>query len=57
MHPSLSETSVAPLCQEEQDAYAISAEFYDVLQAERDGARVHRLYGGAVRKAVTVCWA
>jgi len=35
----------------DQDAYAVSAEFYDVLQAERDAARVHRLYGGQVRRA------
>ncbi|MEU0075852.1 class I SAM-dependent methyltransferase [Streptomyces sp. NPDC006332] len=36
---------------EQQDAYAISAEFYDVLQSERDGARVRRLYRGDVNKA------
>ncbi|WP_460354856.1 class I SAM-dependent methyltransferase [Actinoallomurus acanthiterrae] len=29
----------------------MSAEFYDVLQAERDRARVHRLYGADVRTA------
>ncbi|MER6158183.1 class I SAM-dependent methyltransferase [Streptomyces sp. NPDC001868] len=40
-----------PLDREEQDAYAISAEFYDVLQAERDAARVRRLYGAAVGSA------
>ncbi|WP_234342873.1 class I SAM-dependent methyltransferase [Streptomyces fulvoviolaceus] len=44
IHPSLAMVSVAPPGREEQDAYAISAEFYDVLQAERDGARVRRLY-------------
>ncbi|MGW0580340.1 methyltransferase [Streptomyces sp. NPDC002920] len=43
--------SVDPLGHEQQDAYAISAEFYDVLQAERDGARVRRLYRDDVRKA------
>lgn len=36
---------------EPRDAYAISAEFHDVLQAERDAARVRRLYGGRVRHA------
>jgi hypothetical protein len=39
MHPSLSETPVALLLREEQDAYALSAEFYDVLQVERDAER------------------
>ncbi|MER5436713.1 class I SAM-dependent methyltransferase [Streptomyces sp. NPDC002588] len=43
--------SVDPLGREQQDAYAISAEFYDVLQAERDEARVRRLYRDDVRKA------
>ncbi|MFE7837018.1 class I SAM-dependent methyltransferase [Streptomyces sp. NPDC057474] len=42
---------MSPLDREEQDAYAISAEFYDVLQAERDAARVRRLYSGDVGKA------
>ncbi|QFQ95049.1 class I SAM-dependent methyltransferase [Streptomyces phaeolivaceus] len=42
----------SPLGGEEAvDAYAISAEFYDVLQAERDDARVRRLYGGDVAGA------
>lgn len=51
MHPFSSAVSVAPPGREEPDGYAISAEFYDVLQAERDGARVHRLYGDAVGRA------
>ncbi|WP_225859519.1 class I SAM-dependent methyltransferase [Streptomyces albicerus] len=45
------DVSVDPLDRERQDAYAISAEFYDVLQAERDGARVRRLYSGDVGNA------
>jgi len=36
---------------EHQDAYAVSAEFYDVLQAERDEARVRSLYRDDVRRA------
>lgn len=36
---------------EHQDAYAISAEFYDVLQGERDEARVRSLYRDDVRRA------
>lgn len=36
-----------------RDAYAISAEFYDVLQAERDEARVRSLYRDDVRGART----
>jgi SAM-dependent methyltransferase len=36
---------------ERQDAYAISAEFYDVLQGERDEARVCSLYRDDVRGA------
>lgn len=36
---------------ERQDAYAISAEFYDVLQAERDEVRVRALYRDDVREA------
>ncbi|WP_328436415.1 class I SAM-dependent methyltransferase [Streptomyces sp. NBC_00444] len=51
MHPSPTDGSVVPLGREELDAYAISAEFYDVLQAERDGALVHRLYSGDVGNA------
>ncbi|MFJ8024755.1 methyltransferase [Streptomyces sp. NPDC096311] len=31
--------------------YAVSAEFYDVLQAQQDELRVHHLYGDAVRGA------
>lgn len=51
MRPSPSTVSLARPGREEQDAYAISAEFYDVLQAERDGKRVRRWYGGDVAKA------
>jgi len=51
MHPSTADVSADPLYRERQDAYAISAEFYDVLQAERDGARVHQLYSGDVGNA------
>ncbi|MGW5641076.1 class I SAM-dependent methyltransferase [Streptomyces sp. NPDC003832] len=36
---------------EERDDYAVSAEFYDVLQARRDELRVHRLYAHAVGDA------
>ncbi|MGW2051751.1 class I SAM-dependent methyltransferase [Streptomyces sp. NPDC001858] len=36
---------------ERQDDYAISAEFYDILQAERDEARVRRLYRSHVGRA------
>lgn len=36
---------------ESQDAYAVSAEFYDVLQAERDQARVRSLYRDDVGRA------
>ncbi|WP_238431965.1 class I SAM-dependent methyltransferase [Streptomyces cavernae] len=51
MHPFLSEASVAPPRREEQDAYAISAEFYDILQGEQDGARVRQLYSRDVGNA------
>ncbi|MFF7160757.1 class I SAM-dependent methyltransferase [Streptomyces sp. NPDC008086] len=33
------------------DDYAVSAEFYDVLQAQQDAIRVHRLYGRDVASA------
>ncbi|RPF30461.1 bifunctional 2-polyprenyl-6-hydroxyphenol methylase/3-demethylubiquinol 3-O-methyltransferase UbiG [Streptomyces sp. TLI_185] len=33
------------------DSYAVTAEFYDVLQADRDEARVHHLYGRQVARA------
>ncbi|WP_427917317.1 class I SAM-dependent methyltransferase [Streptomyces sp. cg40] len=36
---------------ETQDAYAVSAEFYDLLQAERDEARVRALYRDDVARA------
>jgi SAM-dependent methyltransferase len=51
MYPSASDASADPLGQEPQDAYAISAEFYDVLQAERDSVRVRQLYRDDVRQA------
>lgn len=51
MRPSPSDVSVAPPGREEPDAYAISAEFYDVLQGERDAARVRRFYGRDVGSA------
>jgi SAM-dependent methyltransferase len=51
MHPSQADVSVDALDQEEPDTYAISAEFYDVLQAERDGIRVRQLYSGDVGNA------
>ncbi|WP_232838278.1 methyltransferase [Streptomyces geranii] len=41
----------SPAHAEELDAYAVSAEFYDVLQADSDAARVRRWYGAAVRRA------
>ncbi|MFJ3043174.1 class I SAM-dependent methyltransferase [Streptomyces sp. BBFR25] len=34
-----------PVVEPSQDDYAVTAEFYDVLQAERDEARVRALYG------------
>lgn len=36
---------------EQQDAYAISAEFYDLLQAERDESRVRAFYRADVGRA------
>ncbi|MGW1785438.1 class I SAM-dependent methyltransferase [Streptomyces sp. NPDC002143] len=45
------ETPIDDLGRERQDDYAISAEFYDILQAERDEARVRRLYRGHVGSA------
>lgn len=51
MYPSIADVSLDPLVEERQDAYAVSAEFYDVLQAERDGALVHRLYSRDVGNA------
>ncbi|MFD9293319.1 class I SAM-dependent methyltransferase [Streptomyces sp. NPDC060030] len=36
---------------EQDDDYAVTAEFYDVLQARQDSMRVERLYGGAVASA------
>jgi SAM-dependent methyltransferase len=43
--------SLAPPGREPPDAYAISAEFYDILQADQDRARVRRYYGRDVRCA------
>ncbi len=40
-----------PVTRGQQDSYAVTAEFYDVLQAERDAARVLDLYGEDVAKA------
>ncbi|AZQ32766.1 class I SAM-dependent methyltransferase [Streptomyces cyaneochromogenes] len=51
MLPSLSDVPVVPPGREAPDAYAISAEFYDILQADLDRARVRRFYGRAVRGA------
>lgn len=51
MLPSLSDVSVEPPGREAPDAYAVSAEFYDILHADRDRARVRRFYGRAVRLA------
>ena len=41
----------APDTRTQPDPYAVSAEFYDVLQAHDDDRRVRRLYGPAVAKA------
>ena len=46
----VSPPSVGPVA-EPQDTYAVSAEFYDILQGEADTARVRYLYRDAVRKA------
>lgn len=43
--------SVDAAGRQHQDAYAISAEFYDVLQGERDEVRVRTLYRDDVRRA------
>lgn len=44
-------TGTPPGTRDTQDAYAVSAEFYDVLQGERDASRVRALYGADVRGA------
>lgn len=41
----------APGIRQDPDSYAVTAEFYDILQADEDEARVRRLYGGAVAGA------
>ncbi|WP_189316670.1 class I SAM-dependent methyltransferase [Streptomyces brasiliensis] len=48
MHTVISRPSATP---RQLDDYAVSAEFYDVLQAQQDATRVHRLYSGVVRGA------
>ncbi|MFD8565481.1 class I SAM-dependent methyltransferase [Streptomyces sp. NPDC059639] len=50
MHTVISRASTAPA---PPDDYTVSAEFYDVLQAQQDALRVHRLYGADVRRART----
>ncbi|MEU1231397.1 class I SAM-dependent methyltransferase [Streptomyces sp. NPDC005828] len=35
----------------ESDSYAVTAEFYDILQADADEARVRRLYGREIARA------
>ncbi|MFI6007522.1 class I SAM-dependent methyltransferase [Streptomyces sp. NPDC051243] len=48
----MSDVSFAPPAREEHpDAYTVSAEFYDILQADQDRARVRRFYGRDVRLA------
>ncbi|HEY9329607.1 MAG TPA: class I SAM-dependent methyltransferase [Streptomyces sp.] len=42
-------TTPAPVTQ--PDSYAVTAEFYDILQAERDGERVRDLYARQVAQA------
>jgi len=48
MHPVLAKV---PASDAEADSYAVSAEFYDILQAHEDDRRVRRLYGQAVARA------
>ncbi|MFF1568223.1 class I SAM-dependent methyltransferase [Streptomyces sp. NPDC058293] len=43
--------SATPNIRRESDSYAVTAEFYDILQADEDEARVRRLYGREVAKA------
>lgn len=47
MHPA---TATAP-ARPPSESYAVTAEFYDILQAEEDAVRVRRLYGHAVAQA------
>ncbi|MFD5281694.1 class I SAM-dependent methyltransferase [Streptomyces rubrogriseus] len=48
MHPVI---TGAPVSRPDPDSYAVTAEFYDILQADRDAARVHDLYGRHVARA------
>ncbi|MFJ3779174.1 methyltransferase [Streptomyces sp. NPDC090075] len=48
MHPVIAK---APTAGAEADSYAVTAEFYDILQAAEDERRVRRLYGRSVAKA------
>lgn len=48
MHTVISRASTVPA---QPDDYTVSAEFYDVLQAQQDAIRVHNLYSGDVRSA------
>lgn len=51
MLPYMADVSVDPPGREPPDAYTVSAEFYDILQADRDRSRVRRFYGRDVRIA------
>ncbi|MFJ1878405.1 class I SAM-dependent methyltransferase [Streptomyces chartreusis] len=51
MLPFLPDVTVDPPSPEPRDAYEVSAEFYDILQADQDRARVHRFYARDVRTA------
>ncbi|GHH17159.1 class I SAM-dependent methyltransferase [Streptomyces lanatus] len=51
MPPFPQDVTVDPPGPESRDAYEVSAEFYDILQADQDRARVHRFYGRDVRAA------
>jgi SAM-dependent methyltransferase len=49
MHPVVS--TEAPPTRPYPDSYAVTAEFYDILQGDQDETRVRHLYGGEVAKA------
>ncbi|WP_217136987.1 class I SAM-dependent methyltransferase [Streptomyces sp. AC558_RSS880] len=49
MHPVV--TTEAPTARQHPDSYAVTAEFYDILQADQDEKRVRHLYGRQVAKA------
>ncbi len=51
MHSLSSRSPARPTGISSRDAYAVSAEFYDVLQGEADAAHVRELYGTAVGRA------